>query len=112
MLLTPRHRAASVISYEVEDKWRLGLEASYTGYQYREDYTKTPGYLFMAAMLEKKFDAKWSVVLNCENLLDERQSKYESLYTGSIANPVFKALWAPIDGRVMNVSVRFKPFEK
>jgi iron complex outermembrane receptor protein/outer membrane receptor for ferrienterochelin and colicins len=43
---------------------------------------------------------------------DERQSKYESLYTGPIDDPTFKALWAPIDGRVVNMSVRFKPFEK
>jgi outer membrane receptor for ferrienterochelin and colicins len=112
MLLTPRHRAASVIAYEIEHNWRFGLEGSYTGQQHREDYTKTPGYLFIAAMLEKKFGPKWSLVLNCENLLDERQSKYESLYTGTLVNPEFKALWAPIDGRALNLSVRFKPFEK
>ena len=66
----------------------------------------------MAVMIEKKFGIKWSVVLNCENLLDERQSKYESLYTGTTANPSFKALWAPIDGRVINISLLFKPLEK
>jgi outer membrane receptor for ferrienterochelin and colicin len=33
----------------------------------------------------------------------ERQSKYENLYSGTVANPVFKTLWAPIDGRVLNV---------
>ncbi|HSU51052.1 MAG TPA: TonB-dependent receptor, partial [Segetibacter sp.] len=111
MLLTPRHRAASVISYEIEHQWRFGLEGSYTGHQYREDYSTTPGYLFMAAMIERKAGPKWSFVLNCENLLDERQSKYERLYTGSISNPSFKALWAPIDGRVLNLAIRFKPFE-
>jgi iron complex outermembrane receptor protein/outer membrane receptor for ferrienterochelin and colicins len=66
----------------------------------------------MAAMAEKKFGPKWSLVLNCENLLDERQSKYESLYTGSIADPTFKTLWAPIDGRVFNLCLRFQPFAK
>jgi outer membrane receptor for ferrienterochelin and colicins len=112
VLLTPRNRAASVIAYEIEDKWRFGIEGSYTGYQYREDFSKTPGYLFMAAMMEKKFGPKWSLVLNCENLLDERQSKYETLYTGPVANPSFKALWAPIDGRVVNLSLRYQPFAK
>lgn len=112
MLLTPRNRSAFVVAYEIEHQWRFGLEGSYTGYQYREDFSKTPGYFFMAAMAEKKFGPKCSIVLNCENLLDERQSKYESLYTGSITNPSFKPLWAPIDGRVVNMSVRFKPFEK
>lgn len=112
MLITPRNRAASVVSYEIEGKWRIGVEASYTGPQHREDYSKTPAYLFMAAMVEKKFGPKWSLVLNCENLLDERQSKYERLFTGSVTNPSFKALWAPIDGRVANLSLRLKPFEK
>lgn len=112
MLLTPQHRAASVISYEIEHKWRFGIEGSFTGNQHREDYTKTPGYLFLAAMLERKLGPRLSIVLNCENLLDERQSTYESLYTGPISHPAFKALWAPIDGRVANLSVRYKPFEK
>ncbi|HRH60103.1 MAG TPA: TonB-dependent receptor, partial [Chitinophagaceae bacterium] len=81
VLFTPQNRAAAVIAYTIEGKWRFGIEASYTGYQRREDYTKTPGYLFVAAMMEKKFGPHWSLVVNCENLLDERQSKYESLYT-------------------------------
>ncbi len=112
VLLTPRNRAAFVTSYAPGHQWRFVLEGSYTGYQYREDYSKTPGYFFMAAMIERKFGARFSLVLNCENLLDERQSKYESLYTGTIANPSFNPLWGPIDGRVINFSVRFKPFEK
>jgi outer membrane receptor for ferrienterochelin and colicins len=109
---TPRNRVAATALYEVEGKFRIGLEASYTGYQYRDDYSKTPGYLFMAAMAEKKFGPKWSLVLNCENLFDERQSKYEQLYTGTVSNPSFKTLWAPIDGRVVNLCLRLRPFAK
>ena len=112
MILTPRNRAASVISYVIEGRWRFGLEGSYTGYQYREDYSKTPAYLFVAAMIEKKFGPKWSLVLNCENLFDEKQSNYESLYTGSVSDPTFNPLWAPIDGRVVNLALRFQPFAK
>lgn len=48
------------------------------------------------------------MILNGENLLDYRQSRYEQLYTGSITNPRFKPLWAPIDGRVVNLAVRIK----
>jgi iron complex outermembrane receptor protein/outer membrane receptor for ferrienterochelin and colicins len=52
-------------------------------------------------------DFKWgSVVLNCENLGDYRQSKIESLYTGNIQNPAFKGIWAPIDGRILNLSLK------
>jgi outer membrane receptor for ferrienterochelin and colicins len=112
MLLTPRHRAACVIAYEIEHNWRFGLDGSFTGQQYREDYSKTRGYAFFAALVEKKLGPKWSLVLNCENLLDERQSKYEKLYTGSVSAPSFKSLWAPIEGRVANFSIRFKPFDQ
>jgi iron complex outermembrane receptor protein/outer membrane receptor for ferrienterochelin and colicins len=107
MPLTPRNRFAFVAVYEIEGTWRLGLEGSYTGTQYRDGDSKTPGYMFMAAMLERKFGRKVSLVLNCENLLDYRQSRHEVLYTGPVTDPTFKPLWAPIDGRVANLSVRW-----
>ena len=109
---TPRNRVAAMVLYEVEGKFRIGIDASYNSYQYRDDNSKTPGYFFMAVMAEKKFGPKWSLVLNCENLFDERQSKYENLYTGTVANPSFKTLWAPVDGRVINLCLRFQPFAK
>lgn len=105
--LTPKNRFAFVIVEEIESVWRFGLEGSYTGPQYRDGDSKTPSYMFIAALVERKFGKAFSVVLNCENLLDYRQSKYENLYTGSITNPTFKPLWAPIDGRVVNLSVKW-----
>ncbi|MCJ0743222.1 TonB-dependent receptor [Pedobacter montanisoli] len=112
MPYTPKNRAASTLVYEVENEWRFGIEASYNGIQYRDDYTKTHDYVFMAGMIEKKFGPKFSLVLNGENLLDKRQSKYEPVYTGSIKNPDYKVLWAPIDGRVINLALKFTPFAK
>ena len=108
MPLTPRNRFAFVAMYDIEGKWRFGLEGSHTGSQYRDGDNKTPAYLFMALLVEKKFTKGISLVLNCENLLDYRQSKEEALYTGSITHPEFKPLWAPIDGRVVNLSLRWK----
>jgi iron complex outermembrane receptor protein/outer membrane receptor for ferrienterochelin and colicins len=58
-------------------------------------------------MMEKNLGKHFSVVLNGENILDYRQSKEEVLYTGTITNPVFNPLWAPIDGRVINLSVKW-----
>jgi outer membrane receptor for ferrienterochelin and colicins len=106
--LTPKNRFAFTLVKEIQDKWRFGLEGSYTGKQYREDATKTPGYFFMAGMIERKFGKHFSMVLNGENLLNYRQSNTEALYTGTITNPQFKPLWAPIDGRVVNISMRMK----
>lgn len=106
--LTPRHRAAFTLVHDWEEEGiRFGLEGSYTGPQYRFDATTTPGYYFAAAMVEKKFGKHFSMVLNGENLLDYRQSKYEPLYTGIISNPQFEPLWGPIDGRVINCSVKW-----
>lgn len=106
--LTPKHRFATTIVKEFEPNWRIGIEASYNGQQHRYDGTKTPAYLFMAAMIERKFGKHCSVVLNAENILDYRQSKVEAINTGSTPYPNFQPLWAPIDGRVVNLSVKYK----
>ena len=62
----------------------------------------------MALMIERKFGKKLSLVANCENLLDYRQTKQENIIIPPVNNPTFKQLWAPIDGRVVNLSVRIK----
>ncbi len=106
--LTSRNRMAFVLVREIEEKWRFGLEGSYFGSQYRYDGTKTPAYFFMALMVLRNFGKHFALVANCENVLDYRMSKIETLYTGPFSNPQFKPLWAPIDGRVVNVSLRWK----
>ncbi len=110
--LTPRNRAAATLVYDLEHKWRFGIEASYNGGQYRDGDSKTPDYVFIAALIARQFGPKLSLVLNCENMLDERQSRHEQIYTGSIAAPAYKPLWAPIDGRVVNLALRFQPFAR
>jgi outer membrane receptor for ferrienterochelin and colicins len=106
--LTPKNRFSTVIANEVSEKFKLGLEASYTGSQFREDATKTPAFLIMALMVGYNINSHINLVLNCENLLDYRQSKNEPLYYGSTIDPQFKPLWAPIDGRVVNLSLRLQ----
>ena len=110
--LTPRNRAAGTLVYEMSDAWRFGVEASYNGSQYRDGDTKTPDYFFVAALIERRFGSRFSLVLNGENLLDERQTRYERIYAGSITAPDYKPLWAPIDGRAINLAFRFRPFSK
>lgn len=109
MPLTPKHRAAFTLVKDFDEiGFRFGLEGSYTGSQYRFDYSKTRGYFFLASMIEKRFGKHISVVLNGENLLNFRQSNVEPLYSGSITNPTFTPLWAPIDGRVLNLSLKWQ----
>lgn len=105
--LTPKNRFAMTALKEF-DGWKTGLEASYTGRQYRLDDSLTPAYLFIAAMVSKEIGEHLTFVINCENILDYRQSRKESLYDGPVSAPVFRPLWAPIDGRVVNFSVKLK----
>lgn len=105
--LTPKNRGAFVLVKEIKKAWRIGLEGSYVGNQYRYDGTQTPDYFFIAAMIQRNIGKHFAVVLNGENLLDYRMSNVEPLYHGTISNPTFKPLWAPIDGRVINLSLRW-----
>jgi iron complex outermembrane receptor protein/outer membrane receptor for ferrienterochelin and colicins len=106
--LTPKNRAAFTLVKEFERGWRFGLEGSYTGKQFRDNESKTTEYLFTAALIERIINKHVSLVLNCENLFDFRQSKKEPLYFGSVTDPQFRPLWAPIDGRVLNLALRIK----
>jgi len=103
--LSARNKFASVIAYEFSEKLRAGVEAAYTGRQYLDDGSTTSPYLFAASMVRYNIN-NIALVLNCENLFDYRQTKKESIYTGSFSNPVFKQIWAPLDGRVINLSAK------
>lgn len=103
--LSAKNKFASVIGYEFSKHFRAILEGAYTGNQYLDGGTKSPGFPFIASML--RYDTgHFSFVLNCENLLDYRQTRKGSTWTGSISDPVFKQIWAPIDGRVVNLSIK------
>ncbi len=103
--LSAKSKFAAVISNEFSSRFRACIEASYTGRQYLDDGTRTPGYFISAGMV--RYDIKkLSLVLNCENFFDYRQSRKENIVYGNISNPSFKQIWAPIDGRVVNLSAR------
>jgi outer membrane receptor for ferrienterochelin and colicins len=103
--LSARYKFASVISYEFSKRFRACIEASYIGTQYLEDGTQTPSYPIIAGMI--RYDVgRFSFVLNCENYFDYRQTKKESIVIPPYLNPTFKQLWAPIDGKVANLSMR------
>ncbi|MDD2798585.1 MAG: TonB-dependent receptor [Bacteroidales bacterium] len=103
-LATPQHNLAGTFVYEPNKKWRFGIESSLIGPQVIENNDKTPTYGFIALMIERKFKHV-SIVLNCENVLDYRQKDFVVL---PYKAPTFKTLWAPIDGRVINLSVNWK----
>ena len=107
MPLIASNKFASVIAYEFSSKFRAGIEASYTGKQYLDNGKTTKPYFFTAMMLRYNL-GKASVVLNGENLFDFRQNKTEPVVFPPFNNPVFPEIWAPLDGRVINLSVFYK----
>lgn len=105
-LIAP-HKFASVIAYEFSKSFRAGIEAAYTGKQYLDDGSTTTPYLFAAAMVRLNV-GNAAFVLNCENLFDYRQNKHGSIVQAPYTNPTFPEIWAPLDGRVVNLSIYFK----
>ena len=105
--LTPKHRINSVLMYEIEDKWKIGLEAYYFSPQKLNDGTTGKDYVICGFMAEKIWE-RFSLYINFENFLDTRQTRFDNIYTGTITNPVFKDIYAPLDGFVINGGIKFK----
>ncbi len=105
--VTPRHNLSATYVFELSNSWHVGIESSFIAGQLDQNYLPVKSYLLLAAMVRYEFK-KLTFVMNGENLLDFRQSKFERIYDGTIYNPQFHQLWAPIDGRVINISVRYK----
>ena len=105
MPFNPKDKFSTTLAYEIEGKWRMGDEGSWVGNQYIYNNQPVTNFWFLAAMIERIFK-KGSLVLNCEILLDTRQSKFETIVTGSTTNPVFKSIWAPLEGRVLNLCLK------
>ena len=105
--LTPKHRINSVLMYEIEDKWKIGLEAYYFSPQKLNDGTIGNDYWTCGFMAEKIWE-RFSLYINFENFLDTRQTRFDNIYTGTITNPVFKDIYSPLDGFVINGGIKFK----
>jgi iron complex outermembrane receptor protein len=105
--LTARHRLNNVLMYEIEDKLKIGLEGYYFSKQKLSDGTFGKSYWITGFMVEKLWE-KISLYINFENFTDTRQSKFDSIYTGTIDNPVFKDIYAPVEGFVVNGGIKIR----
>lgn len=105
--LVSKHRLNQVLMYEVEDQWKIGAEAYFFSKQKLNDGTTGKSYWTTGLMVEKLWE-RFSVFINFENFTDTRQTKFDSIYTGSITNPVFRDIYAPVDGFVMNGGIKLK----
>ncbi|KAA6322110.1 Colicin I receptor [termite gut metagenome] len=105
--LTSKHRLNNVLMYEVEDSWKIGLEAYYYSPQKLNDGTDGKSYWICGAMIEKIWE-RFSIYANFENFTDTRQTRFDSIYTGTVTNPVFRDIYAPLDGFVVNGGIKLK----
>jgi len=105
--LVAKHRLNNVLMYEMEDKLKIGLEAYYYSSQKLNDGTTGRAYWLCGMMAERLWE-HFSIFINFENLLDTRQTKFDTIYTGSITNPVFRDIYAPVDGFVVNGGIKLR----
>ncbi len=105
--LTARHRLNNVLMYEIEEQWKIGLEAYYYDKQQLSDGSFGKSYWITGLMAEKIWE-KFSVFINFENFSNTRQTRFDSIYTGTIDAPVFRDIYAPVDGFVVNGGVKVK----
>lgn len=105
--LVSKHRLNNVLMYEVEDEWKIGAEAYYYSKQRLNDGTNGKSYWTAGFMAEKLWE-RFSIFINFENLTDTRQTKFDTIYTGTITEPVFRDIYAPVDGFVINGGIKIR----
>jgi iron complex outermembrane receptor protein len=108
--LTPRHTVGLVGAWEQEGRGRVGVEIYYTGRQSLEDNpyrSVSRPYWILGFLVERRLGPA-RVFLNLENVLDTRQTGYDSLVlpARSPEGEWVTSVWAPLDGRAVNGGVR------
>lgn len=105
--LTAKHRLNNVLMYEVEEKWKLGAEAYYYSKQMLNDGAAGKPYWIFGFMAEKLWE-RFSLYINFENFTDTRQTRFDSINSGSVSDPVFRDIYAPLDGFVINGGLKLR----
>ncbi|MBC7511379.1 MAG: TonB-dependent receptor [Ferruginibacter sp.] len=105
--LTPKHKIVLTTVYEKEDNWMVGFEGFYTSTMFRDGDTKTKEYFIIGLIAQKHFK-HFSIIGNCENILDARQTRYENIIIPPTDHPMFRQVYAPLDGSVFNVALKIK----
>jgi outer membrane receptor for ferrienterochelin and colicins len=107
-LLIPKERVNMVLVYEREEDFRIGLEAYYFSQQNLASGSMSSDYWIFGLMMEKYLGDDVSMFLNFENFTDTRQTRIGPIYSGSISNPQFEDIYAPLDGFVINGGVKLR----
>lgn len=105
--LTAKHRLNTVLTFEKEHSFRVGLEGLLVSEQRLNDGSTGKGYMMYGFLFEKMWE-HLNIFVNAENFTDNRQTRWDSIYTGTITNPNFRDIYAPTDGIVVNIGLKIK----
>ena len=114
--LNPRHSGTFTMTWENEKIGRIGIEGLFTG---RQTLTGTdtenpyrrmsPSYVMFGVLLQRQLGPV-SLSLNGENLTDRRLTRFQPLVLPTRApdGRWTTDAWGPLDGRVVNLSIRWR----
>ena len=103
--LTANNRVNFTLLVEKEKKFRIAFEAFYVSPQQLSNGLKSPDYWITGISAEKKWK-HFSLFVNVENYTDTRQTRFGSIYTGTVTNPQFNQIYAPLDGIIFNGGIK------
>jgi outer membrane receptor for ferrienterochelin and colicins len=110
--LLNRHRIGGDLMLEKPGAYRLGVEGIYYGRQDLDDNpyrTRSRPYLYLMAIAMRQL-GPLELVANFENLLNVRQTDYDSLVlpAPTVGGRWTTDVWAPLEGFMANVAVRYR----
>ena len=88
-------------------QWKIELEAYYYSGQQLSDGAYGTSYWITGLIIENLWE-DFSLFINFENFSNIRQTKFDTIYTCSMDNPVFRDIYAPVDGFVVNGGIKIK----
>ncbi|AKD57594.1 TonB-dependent receptor [Spirosoma radiotolerans] len=104
--LAPQDKFSTTLAWENEH-FRFGIETAYVGSQYLYNNQKVANYWFFAGAAEYHYNEHWRLVLNAENLFNIKQANFETVVSGPITQPTFRPIWAPLEGRIVNLALKY-----
>jgi len=112
MPLIPRHRLGGDLMLEKPGVYRAGIEGTWYGTQALDDNpfrNRSKSYVYLMAIAARQF-GPFEAVANFENLLNVRQTDTDPLVrqTRASAGRWTTDLWAPLEGFMANVAIRYR----
>jgi outer membrane receptor for ferrienterochelin and colicin len=107
--LTSKHLIGILIGYEKEDLFSVGMDCYYYSPQNLTDGTQTQG-IWEMGINSQYIHRYFTIFANLENILNIRQTSFGPvvLANPTFRTPVFKEIYGPLEGRVLNAGIKIK----